>query len=262
MNDSRAGRAKVNRKGPGCVRIRDAFSKAHVCKSVKVIMANKDAQRGFPRFLLIWILVPFILGYVVSRVHLDVVESFLKPHFDRLFPRQNPAPQRLLIQSDDDGDDIALRAVIKDCVETKLPNALFPRGGKDLSTLANVRIDMHRNGESESCGLTPRGAFVDSLKHAVEAYVHDFKQCPTFDKYSTESLLTRSFRELLDKSCPSPESDRSIDLGLYGFCDMGESRTPILLDHMKLVPISFKSGQDENVFLPCHFHTVSSMPNT
>jgi hypothetical protein len=221
------------------------------------VMANKDAQRGFPRFLFIWILAPFILGYVLSRVNLDVVESYLKPYFDSLFPQQTSKNQRLLLINNDDADDDALNAVIKDCIETKLPNALFPSGSKDLSALANVTFAMHRNGESESCGHTPKG-IVDGLKHAVEAYVHDFQQCPTFDKYSTESLLTRAFRELLDKSCPSPESDRSSDLGLYGFCDMGESRTPILLDHMKLVPISHKRGKDQDIFLPCHFHTVSS----
>lgn len=217
--------------------------------------ANKATKSGFPRFLFLWILVPFVLGYIVSRIHLDAVESFLKPHLDRLFPKNTSFSNDHRILNSDAADENALTALITDCIEKKLPKALFPRDSQDVSMFANVTFGIHRNGESESCGRTEKG-FYEALKVAVETHVRDFKQCPSFDKYSTESLLTRAFRNMLGSSCPSPETDRSDDLALFGFCDMGETRTPILQDHMRLVPIAVKESNDE-AFLPCHFHTVS-----
>lgn len=223
-------------------------------------MASKGVEKpGLPRFLLLWIFVPFIVGYFVARIHLDTVESFVKPYLDHFLPKTASfINDHRILHSAVGADADALNAIISDCVEKKLSKALFPRGNTmDVSIFENVTIGIHRNGESESCGQTSK-PFYEALKSAVEAHVRDFQQCPSFDKYSTESLLTRALREMLGKSCPSPESDRSDSLGLYGFCDMGEARTPILQDHMRLVPISVKQSNNA-AFLPCHFHTVSSV---
>ena len=56
-------------------------------------------------------------------------------------------------------------------------------------------------------------------------------------------------------SCTSEEEeDRTPEEGFLGFCDMGEHKTPILLDHDKLVPVVTADDPD-NQYLPCHFHS-------
>jgi hypothetical protein len=71
-------------------------------------------------------------------------------------------------------------------------------------------------------------------------------------KYHVESFLTRLMHRLADSACPSLESDRSDEEGFLGYCDMGEHKTPLLLDHVNVIPISVNGGK--GTYLPCHFH--------
>jgi hypothetical protein len=84
--------------------------------------------------------------------------------------------------------------------------------------------------------------------------------CPhTFDKYCVESLLSKVLHNLLSTTCSSQEHDRDEKDGFLGFCDKGESKTPILLDHNQLVPVVVPSSGNtaRNIMrLPCHFHTL------
>ncbi len=104
----------------------------------------------------------------------------------------------------------------------------------DWASGASVSLMIHRNGEPDACGSTApiNGVIVERLSAAK-------------DKYELEALLTDVINEiLLDKSkCGSDDLKT-----LYEFCDMGPDRTPILLDHDKLVKT--QAGT-----LPCRWYT-------
>jgi hypothetical protein len=95
--------------------------------------------------------------------------------------------------------------------------------------------------------------------------------CPDFSKYHVESLLTRVFANMMSLSqCHSDDENsnqrKTRQLGLYDFCDMGEDRTPVLLDHKKLLPntIIQQEGTRTSTYtlLPCHFHTEHGLQVT
>jgi hypothetical protein len=103
---------------------------------------------------------------------------------------------------------------------------------------------LHRNGEPDPCDT---------------GFAATHTKIPTaagkFDKYDVESFLTDTFAETLmmnensaSSSCGSPDNTTAPE-GLLGFCDMGPDRTPILLDHEKLVRVG-SSGS-----LPCRWLT-------
>ena len=123
---------------------------------------------------------------------------------------------------------------------------LFPIA---ISDHDSVPLVVHRNGEAEPCGDATIGDFVKELKKGYDA-----KGCPSqLEKYQFESLLTKSLNGVLKDECHSEEEEGDPSLGFLGHCDMGEDRTPILLDHDKLVPVVSNSGRAQS--LPCHFHT-------
>jgi len=126
-----------------------------------------------------------------------------------------------------------------------------------------VSIVLHRNGEATPCGETASADIMAELRNALES----MNECPTNfgSKYQIESLLTRMLHSLVSSSCTSMEDTRSPKEGFYGYCDMGESKTPILLDHHELVPIRCAVNGPSRTYLPCHFHTregvhVTSLP--
>jgi hypothetical protein len=84
--------------------------------------------------------------------------------------------------------------------------------------------------------------------------------CPNFsNKYHVEAFLTRLLSKVIPLlSCPSEEKDHAYKdfIGLYGYCDMGEEKTPILLDHKNLIPnVVYDQNQALLSLLPCHIHT-------
>ena len=113
-----------------------------------------------------------------------------------------------------------------------------------------VPLTIHRNGDVDECGTS-----ADFLSQ-LQSTFNSLSSCPeTFEKYQVESIITRALHRALP-SCASVEADRQEEEGFLGYCDMGKLRTPILLDHDKLVPIEIKNQEDRNVtYLPCHFHT-------
>eukprot|EP00339_Tiarina_fusa_P021934 CAMPEP_0117010004 /NCGR_PEP_ID=MMETSP0472-20121206/8932_1 /TAXON_ID=693140 ORGANISM="Tiarina fusus, Strain LIS" /NCGR_SAMPLE_ID=MMETSP0472 /ASSEMBLY_ACC=CAM_ASM_000603 /LENGTH=630 /DNA_ID=CAMNT_0004712435 /DNA_START=85 /DNA_END=1977 /DNA_ORIENTATION=+ len=114
----------------------------------------------------------------------------------------------------------------------------------------DMTVFLHRNGDAISCGGAGTGrTFVDMLE---DTYASTYSDCPAFlNKYQVESLLTKTLHQLVD-SCFSLESDGNKKAGFLGFCDMGEHKTPILLDHDDLVPVVSTEGKTS---LPCRFHT-------
>ena len=112
----------------------------------------------------------------------------------------------------------------------------------------DVSLVIHRNGDAKPCGQS-----MSSILQQMETvYATMQGVCPTvLDKYQVESMLTRVIHQLVD-TCPSVEKDGTKKMGFLGFCDMGPSKTPILLDHADLVPVVSAGNRTS---LPCRFHT-------
>jgi hypothetical protein len=111
---------------------------------------------------------------------------------------------------------------------------------------------LHRNGEPDPCGtlkIPTAFPFVANPNNNNNNNNNNNQM----DKYGVESFLTETFAETLmssssSASCGSPDNQTAPE-GLLGFCDMGPNRTPILLDHKKLVRV-VSSGS-----LPCRWLT-------
>lgn len=137
-------------------------------------------------------------------------------------------------------------------------NGQFDHLGEDYTSVFDgISFEIHRNGESTSCGS------VSSSANAMRTSLGDMGKCReagTMDKYELESFLTDMMATELvgqEESCDSVD-DAEAPQGLFGFCDMGPDRTVIQPDSEKLVPVS--SGS-----LPCRFFTreglrISSLP--
>jgi hypothetical protein len=112
---------------------------------------------------------------------------------------------------------------------------------------------MHRNGQAEACGeaTSKKGFFLELMDQYASFTDSDGSVCPaSLDKYQVEALLTKTFQYMLS-SCPSEERGGNKRAGFLGYCDMGPKRTPILLDHNDLIPVTRADGSTS---LPCHFH--------
>eukprot|EP00339_Tiarina_fusa_P000988 CAMPEP_0117043808 /NCGR_PEP_ID=MMETSP0472-20121206/30420_1 /TAXON_ID=693140 ORGANISM="Tiarina fusus, Strain LIS" /NCGR_SAMPLE_ID=MMETSP0472 /ASSEMBLY_ACC=CAM_ASM_000603 /LENGTH=555 /DNA_ID=CAMNT_0004755411 /DNA_START=79 /DNA_END=1744 /DNA_ORIENTATION=- len=114
----------------------------------------------------------------------------------------------------------------------KTPSTSAEEWWKGLSLM------IHRNGEPDPCGSAIPAV---SSKHTIQE---------SSDKYELESILTDIIAESLqeEKACLSPDNVTAEPDGLYGFCDMGPDRTPILLDHKSLKAVQRGS-------LPCRWYT-------
>lgn len=122
----------------------------------------------------------------------------------------------------------------------------------------NLTIVLHRNGEAAVLGRTE----MDILEGLEGLLQREAGPCPAnFEKYETEALLTRLLASLLvaaERPSSSTSSDHQSEdtLGLFPFCDRGEARTPVLLDHEQLVEIAHEDGSSS---LPCHFHAPNGL---
>ena len=148
----------------------------------------------------------------------------------------------------------------------------------------DVSIVLHRNGEATPCGRTTLSLYQAIRQVYYEEYFYVDSQhettttrlqCPqSLNKYQIESMLSKALHRMLlqtdqgingsvsatttGNNCVSMEKDGRKSDGFLGFCDMGEERTPILLDHDELVPVQLTEAQKTNKkskFLPCRFHT-------
>ena len=112
-----------------------------------------------------------------------------------------------------------------------------------------IRLVLHRNGEIDGCGMSID--FLSQLRITLMA----LGECPVaFNKYEVESILTSTFHQAM-QFCGSEEDNRTDEEGFLGYCDMGVDRTPILLDHDKLVQVGVSEDDPDNAYLPCHFHS-------
>jgi len=213
------------------------------------------------RFLA-FVALPYLVGFLLSQNNLPRVQLFLAPLLFRLRSRtsSSSALDRILqMQHSHSNATPKVGFNVDDCYASLLKKMDHPE--EQFSDLETV---LHRNGESEACGTTTLNLATE-LRQVLQSMSNaKISTCPAGDdKYQVESLLTRLFQQLFRTQCTSPEDDRSPDDGFYGFCDMGEARTPILLDHKKLVPV--RNGEAKTTYLPCHFHDahgvrVTSLP--
>jgi hypothetical protein len=132
-----------------------------------------------------------------------------------------------------------------------------------LKAFENIDLVLHHNGQAQACGRLTKN-LVQGMRDVL---LRELQQddgsttttpCPLWsDKYHVESFLTRVFRHLLinvDGQCASNDEEHDIP-GFYGYCDRGVARTPILLDHDKLVRIPSRDDSSTTTTLPCHFHS-------
>jgi len=105
-----------------------------------------------------------------------------------------------------------------------------------------VVIEVHRNGEANSCG-----SVVFSLEDLSTWDI--FQKCPSdLNKYDVEAFLSYLLISKLDTESCLNEYDPEPTPGFLGYCDRGEGYTPILTDHDHLVHLS-------DGHLPCRFFT-------
>jgi hypothetical protein len=117
-----------------------------------------------------------------------------------------------------------------------------PCAGLNLDGWVNnqVVVELHRNGESHACG---------SVTLTAQDFGLGQNKCTTdLSKYDVESFLTYLLVQKLDKSSCVNEDDPEPSPGFQGYCDRGETYTPILTDHEKLVRLPGGA-------LPCRFFT-------
>lgn len=120
-----------------------------------------------------------------------------------------------------------------------------------------VSLSIHRNGEPDPCGTTR----ISTSSQISKKFINILSS--TRNKYQVESSLTdliaNNFLIHDDdgiSSC-SPTDNSSSTKGLYGYCDMGKDRTPILLDYEKLIKVKGGSsgGSSSGSTLPCRWYT-------
>jgi hypothetical protein len=272
------------------------------------------------RRFLIFVLVPFIIGYGISMGNIRnfqttdskshrTTEAVFDISMTNFLSTVSLQTQRMLsfynrnapfsLSSSSSGVFVPNMDVHKCFVH--LERQMFE--GKPLwEALDSTTIFIHRNGQAEACGnssssstahqssimsnhsggkningtnassslITSSSNLKMIFRTALQELYKLGQSCPNFgDKYHVESLLTRVLVHLISLSaCPSDDNDggrmnsknrNTHDLGLYDYCDMGEDRTPILLDHKKLIPntiVGQQAGQPTKyTLLPCHFHT-------
>jgi len=136
-----------------------------------------------------------------------------------------------------------------------------------------VKISLHRNGESTPCA----GDYITGveLRDAILSAGKKKYKRTKYVKYEFESIVTTAIGlhlkagSMCGPELPPPQimgerarraHGRGLNYSIEGatpflsFCDMGEERTPELLDHQKLIPVTFGDG-GRLTSLPCHYHT-------
>jgi len=203
--------------------------------------------------LALWVGVPYLLGCLLSTFVLPVgtVEVFLSKLFSSGDAALN-SQDRNLSQLNGMGsrDDESIPPICRARF-----NRLVGMTKDTKNAFDGISLMMHRNGQPTPCGeaKSNSGGFMSVLTKEYSSFKNARGiECPaTLSKYEVEALLTTTFQKMLS-SCPSEEKDAKKRDGFLGFCDMGPSRTPILLDHDELVPVTRPDGKTS---LPCHFHT-------
>jgi 2OG-Fe(II) oxygenase superfamily len=192
--------------------------------------------------LALWVVIPFVVSYLFSAFVMSdgVLESMLVSFFPAA------GATRDLNQSGE-GQNISL-------VCQQRFGGLLGLSTTDQNPFEGISLMIHRNGQPESCGeaVSDKGFLQELMAQYASFPNAPNSVCPsTLDKYQVETLLTRTFQKMLS-SCLSEERDGNTKAGFLGFCDLGPKRTPILLDHDDLIPVTKADGSTS---LPCRFHT-------
>jgi hypothetical protein len=203
-------------------------------------------------FFLVCMALPYFLGCLISTHNLAAMQTLLGP----LLAVTTHAPLQKRRAS------VPLRD-LDQCYQKLLVKMHRGRDQKRRDEpFTNLKIVMHRNGQSRPCGDTGTAHVMQEFKQALE----EMNECPTDygDKYQVEALWTRVLHRLVATACPS-EDGQPAQAGFYGYCDMGPDKTPILPDHGDLVPVVDTATPSGTEYLPCHFHThqglrVTSLP--
>jgi hypothetical protein len=188
------------------------------------------------KFLFVCIGMPYLIGVYISSENLETVQGFFSSW-------SGPPPSPAVVVT-----TMSSRQLLED------PEACFDAVFAGLNMMdgatnpfEGLSMVVHRNGESTPCDATGSTTdIIDAMKETILTMEH----CPANNKYKFEAFLTRLFASVAS-NCTSVEKDRSPATGLYGFCDMGAKKTPILQDHKDLVG---SIAQDGTTYLPCHFH--------
>jgi len=196
------------------------------------------------RFL-IFVALPYLVGFFLSQNNLPLVQQVLSPVVNQLSSVFRTTPNARVV------GETKNTAKSRGFNVEKCYANLLKEIGKNSSVLVDtLPTVVHRNGEADACGTTTMKDLETELQLVLQEMSENegVASCPALEKYQVESVLTRLVHRLM--LCSSQEDDRAPTEGFYGFCDMGPDRTPILLDHQKLVPIHWKGTS----YLPCHFH--------
>jgi len=197
----------------------------------------------------LWIVVPYVIGCLISMYVLP--EGYLEELI---------APVLYSFRTGDTNGTGSLSSTsTKSTTESSECRkrlyrllGLFPA---DEDPFQDISLLMHRHGEPVACGevVSKDGGFFDELLRQYATITSPAgESCPPkLDKYQVESLLTRTFANMVD-TCPSTRKGSKSQKGFLGYCDMGPKHTPILLDHNYLVPVPAADGSKS---LPCRFHT-------
>ena len=205
------------------------------------------------RYVALYMATPYLLGLLITK-NADVLSGWWKQPSSASQPAR-PDASTIVSSNQLDNTQQQSRGLtssesVGKCHQALWKKLSYPGGPKLEETFDNVAVFMHRNGNTEPCA---EFTFADFSKD-FQSIIQELDKCPNWDdKYVVESFLTRYFHKKVATKCHSLESDRTPEDGFYGFCDMGESRTPILLDHLKLVPIPDNNARNAT-YLPCHFH--------
>jgi hypothetical protein len=241
--------------------------------SMAVSSRNKDMGRL--KFAVRWIGIPYVMGCLLSKLILpeDMARKLMEPALVSLlvwgggFKGTDSAGSS---NSSTSSNKVRMLLANREC-DRRLNKILSQSGAAAVlpegdDPFHGMSIVLHRNGEATPCGDTGESSLYSAVRQAYyEIYFQPLQgqqndaqpQCPSsLNKYQVESLLTKAIHSLVDNehsTCFSVEKEGKKKNGFHGFCDRGPEKTPILLDHKDLVPVTV--GKNNKTSLPCRFHT-------
>ncbi|KAL3921799.1 MAG: hypothetical protein SGILL_002559 [Bacillariaceae sp.] len=201
------------------------------------------------KLFVIYLVIPYAIGYLFSHGYLSELFQSVVP--DGKFP---PTSRSLMGQEAPTQFQQAAPPSLAPQQCDQHFRALLKLVAQNFEDFQNISFVLHRNGDATSCGTTDMGEdLIRQLKQNYESFSGDGTCLPTLDKYQVESLLTKTFQDVLQNSdCHSVEKYGKQSKGFLGFCDNGKEHTPILLDHYDLVKATSDKGETS---LPCRFHS-------
>lgn len=215
--------------------------------------------------------VPYLVGIFISQTNIDEIREIVRPIIDIVVPPIHSTLRFLQPkQQDDEPPSSSFNQPSTNTLNYIDGEACYERfmnfvqrnlGSNDSNPLEQLQFELYRHGEPEPCGnvVTPNNNIQNNFKQFfLEAYANN-NECndDLFEqKYLFENLVTQMIHYTYQGStCHSKEKERTPKDGFYGFCDMGEARTPILSDHKQLRPITTTTQKGgPKTYLPCHFH--------